>query len=205
MSAGSIPACFGKEHDPAVPHCAGGPDPTYLHPVTQLRVRQRCDFYDACGARTAAATAANRLIAPQALLRPPEQQPQAQQGQPQLAPGMSIPFNAYLRASALQAEQTRQAAMAQPQQQRPFFQPQQQQQPHYAQPPIPGALYPAQQFQLNYMMPGYLTAPEQRAPGESVWSVVLREVLRAIFKSVGHTIAHHFDANTLKGPPPPNR
>jgi hypothetical protein len=65
----------------------------------------------------------------------------------------------------------------------------------------PGQVHPANAYHLNYMMPGYLTLPEEREPGESLVSVLLREALRAVFKALGHSISHFFDSRRLKEKP----
>jgi hypothetical protein len=50
-------------------------------------------------------------------------------------------------------------------------------------------------------MPGYLTVPEERVEGEGLFAVLLREIIRGIFKAVGHVVAHAFDTRRLKEPP----
>jgi hypothetical protein len=65
----------------------------------------------------------------------------------------------------------------------------------------PGMQYPAPAYQLNYMMPGYLTVPEVRQPGESIWNVLAREVARGLFKSAGHTVSHFMDTHPFMEPP----
>jgi hypothetical protein len=65
--------------------------------------------------------------------------------------------------------------------------------------------HPAPMYQLNYMMPGYLSVPEERLPGESLWGVLLREVFRSMFKALGHSVSHFFDARPLREPQPPKK
>ena len=45
------PDCFGRFHDAEDPVCAGGLDPPYRD-ERGSQVRQRCDFFNACGERT---------------------------------------------------------------------------------------------------------------------------------------------------------
>jgi hypothetical protein len=74
------------------------------------------------------------------------------------------------------------------------------------QPPVGHAYqYPAPTYQLQYMVPAYLSIPEQRLIGESVWGHLAREGVRSIFKALGHTIANYFDTHPFRihQPPPP--
>jgi hypothetical protein len=66
-----------------------------------------------------------------------------------------------------------------------------------------GAYYPAATYQFNHGIPGYLSVPEPRLPGESVWAVLLREILRGIIKSAGHSVSYFVDQHSLKNLPPP--
>jgi hypothetical protein len=71
--------------------------------------------------------------------------------------------------------------------------------PQIATAPVPGAaIHPASTYQLNYVVPGYLSVPEPRADGESVWRVLGRLVLRAILKALGQELAHFADTHPLK-------
>jgi hypothetical protein len=73
--------------------------------------------------------------------------------------------------------------------------------PQYAQQPqmyVGAPVNPATTWQLNYTMPSYLSTPEIRHPGESIWAVLLREVLRAMGKALGHSVSHFFDARVFK-------
>ena len=64
---------------------------------------------------------------------------------------------------------------------------------------IPGAIvHPASTYQLNYVVPSYLSVPEPRAVGESIWRLLARLVLRAILKALGHELAHFADTIPLK-------
>jgi hypothetical protein len=75
-------------------------------------------------------------------------------------------------------------------------QPQQQMVPH-------GLWYPAPTYQFNHGIPNYLTTPEPRAPGESIWMSLVRELLRGVIKSFGHTVAYFVDTTPVKRLPPP--
>lgn len=186
------PNCFGKQWEQNAPECAGGSDPTYLHPSNQTHVRETCAFFGACGARTQAAKQARQAapIPTSHLFRPngglPQVAPQEQSGQfQQYAKQLEAQRNAQL---AVIAQQTQQKALAAQQQ--------------IAYPFVPGQVHPAHQYQLNYQMPGYLTVPEELPQGGSLWGVLFREILRAIFKSSGHTVSHFFDVNPLRRNPP---
>jgi hypothetical protein len=51
-------------------------------------------------------------------------------------------------------------------------------------------------------MPSYLTVPESRDTNESIWIILLKELLRAGLKSLGHALAHFFDTTPFKKRPP---
>ena len=185
-----VPDCFGKEWDASASECFGGYDSTYVHPVNQGRIRAQCGYFQSCGARTQlikqqAAQQQQQLIPSQALIRQPER---------------PANFEAYVQQSqALRAEAARQAALVAP---RPPTPPVQQFAP-YQQPPqgfIPpgGVAHPAQVYQLNYQVPGYLTTPEERYGNEPMRNVLFREVIRAMFKALGHAIANFFDTRKLR-------
>jgi len=182
-----VPHCFAKDWDKNSPECAGGKDPTYTHPLTGMSVRDQCTFFGPCGARTQAAKMAN-VIPPSQLVRPGVVTPA-----PGPAPSPSS-FGDYLRQKAIEsADAQRVAAMSQ---MRPAIPTQGPQMPWTA--PQQQAHHPGDVWQLNYGMPAYLTVPEQRYPGEGLQSVLLREILRSVFKALGHAIAHFFDARRIK-------
>jgi len=196
-----VPPCFGKEWDHNEPECAGGPDPNF-QAADGGHIRPQCAVFARCGARTQAmkqATAPNvvpasSLTRPPMVTPPPQQAPRtwpdyiAQQAQRQNAPP---PPSAWVERQRLEAMTAA----------RPPLQP-----PMHSAPPTFQHNYPihspAVRYELNYTMPGYLTTPEERGQGESLLAVIFREIIRAIFKAVGHTVAHSFDTRTLKGPPP---
>ena len=190
-----LPSCFGKDWDRNVPECAGGPENGYIHPKNGSHVREQCNFFTSCGARTQARNMS--LIPTSSLLRPPVVTPPPQQTAPQN-------FSDYIRQQQAQhVEQQRLAGMTgarpvvapavvpQAQQITPQMQQHLLQQAHLH--------YPATTYGLNYQMPSYLSTPEVHEPGESVWSVLMREVVRSMFKALGHAVSHFFDARTLKG------
>jgi hypothetical protein len=196
-----VPTCFAKDWDKNAPECAGGPDPSFVHPVTQLHIREQCSFFNQCGARTQAARQA-QVIRPETLVRPsPGWQPPPS---PQTAPvGPPQTFADYLRQQhAHNVEAQRQAALSgiRPPQQAVFTAPSPQPQPHPMMHPGPWGQvqYPASRYELNYTMPAYLSVAEERLPGEGLTRVLLREVLRSVLKAIGHAFAHFFDSRTIR-------
>lgn len=195
-----LPSCFGVDWDKNEPECAGGPHPTRSNPKTGSHVLERCDFYAACGQKVAAAKNANGTLIPaQQLVRPPVvtpppaiplQQPQ----QPQQQPSTFQQWLAAQSASRAAAPHPGTPTATMPQAPQPVQQPI----PHY----VPaGAVQPATTWQLNYTSPPFLSNPEMKQPGETIWAVLFRELLRATFKGMAHAAAHFFDTRVLKGPP----
>lgn len=163
------PECFGSQlHDPRQPECAGGVDLMYTNKFTGSHVRERCRFFDACGAKVQA----TRAAAIQAM-------------SPQYRPVVSA------AASRAQVPQMSQQ-MAPPTQQQ-----------QQMQPVVQGQWYPAPTYQFNHGIPNYLTMPEPRASGESIWVALFRELLRGVIKSFGHTVAYFVDTTPMKRLPPP--
>src|ERR1022692_3510384 len=99
------PTCIGKLWDPNTSECSGGRDPSYVHPKNGSHVREKCDFFNECGARVQA----HQYIPTQNLIR--TQQPPVQTSQ---APTSS--FKEYMErravADAVEAERARIAAAA---------------------------------------------------------------------------------------------
>jgi hypothetical protein len=62
--------------------------------------------------------------------------------------------------------------------------------PQIPQGPLPGY---QQMMPVNFHVPQYLTVREDRRPGESIFTMLGREVLRSIGKSIGHTLGNFFD------------
>lgn len=184
-----VPECFGKEWDKNAAECAGGPDQNFTHPKSGLHVREQCSFFQSCGSRTQAKSLTQGVIPPQQLVRPP--QPPQPQAQPQT-------FADFMRAkNAEWAEQQRVSAMQAPRPSAPVVPQQQQQQQHV--PVMHTAVNrPASVYQLNYEMPGYLTTPEPRMDGETLWPVLMREVIRSMLKALGHSVSHFFDARAFR-------
>jgi hypothetical protein len=195
------PDCFGSLWDKNNAECAGGPDASFLpkagevhdgvDPQSGSHTRRQCDFYQSCGARVAATKNANGTLIPaQQIIRPPIVT---------LAPTVPQTLGQWLTNTQAQHQQMQQqAAMQQP---RPPVQqiqvqvPVQQQQPQMF---VGGSVQPATTWQLNYAMPPYLSQPETRHPGESLWAALLREVLRSMGKALGHAVSHFFDSRSLK-------
>lgn len=187
------PNCFAQQWDKNEAACAGGADPDFLHPTTGLHVRDQCNFFQACGTRTTAMRNAQNFIPVQQLVRPPLVTPPPQA----LVHTSPSNFGQYLQQQSENYAERMRREQAQRQQQ-----PQYLQQPPQAYLPQNGyAAHPAPTYQLNYMMPGYLTTPEIRQPGESMWSVLFREIARSVLKSMGHSVAHFFDSRPM-GPTP---
>lgn len=208
------PRCFGKEWDKDEAQCAGGLDPTF-NDGKGGHVRKRCDFFQLCGAQVVGG--AEQVIPPNNLVRPSYAPPPPYAAPPAPPVGPRVPSYAEWQQRAFSRPPPppptptapappplpRGYAPAAPQY---YGAPSPPQQPHYPPPPVqPHGHYPAGHYQLNYMMPGYLTEPEVRSPGESVWSVLGREILRGVGKSFGHTVSHFFDANALRRPEPPKQ
>ena len=76
------------------------------------------------------------------------------------------------------------------------------QQPQPQMIPVPQQYqYPAPAYQLQYMVPGYLSVHEQRLEGDSYSGMLIREVVRGALKAAGHTLANFFDMNPFRLPP----
>lgn len=193
------PDCFGGPlWDKNSTECAGGADANFkpkegemhdgLDPQSGSHVRRRCDWFQSCGARSAAQKNANGTLIPaQQIL----QRPAAPQPAPAPSPSQASPqsFGQWLTQA-----QTQHVA----QQQRPTVQQVPMQPQAYQQVYAGGTVQPATTWQLNYAMPPFLSQPEIRHPGESIWALLLREVLRAMGKSLGHAVSHFFDSRPLK-------
>lgn len=174
-----MPSCFGKYWDRNAPECCGGPDPSYKNEETGSNVRTACTVFQLCGTRTSA-------MRVEGLARGAEEEVRRVKEEPK-------PFNYSPRPPGVQSAPTLGH--------RPFTLPQPQVVQQFAPPPQPQpGPYAAQNYQLNYVMPGYLSHAEVQQPGESPWSVLFREIIRAVFKSIGHTTAHFFDSRPLRGP-----
>lgn len=193
--ARTVPDCYGKSWDKDSTECAGGNNPLYRDRNGNRVPQPRCDYFDSCGAHQqtkAGFVPLGNLIRP----TPPVAQQSAPMGPQQWWNNVRGPL-------AQQQVRTPQVpAPPPPVPTYPAYAPQAH--PTY---PIPSAMpvppmqqphFPAPSYQLNYMMPGYLTQPEQRVQGESVWAVLGRSIVRALGKSFGHTVSHFFDHTILK-------
>jgi hypothetical protein len=184
MTKPTTPPCFGTSAwDRNAPECAGGPDASYVNSEGK-NVRSPCDFFQSCGNR---AVLGGRTIPPSQLVRPPvvtpPPAPPTFPTQTHAPPATSPSFSEFIR----RVDAERQAKIGQNPMGQPAAQP-------YAHP----ATHQAASWVLNYAMPAYLSTPEVQHPGETVWQVLLREVIRSLFKAGGHAIAHFFDARPLK-------
>jgi len=213
----AFPSCFGsnEHYDPRNAECRGGVDPKYTDPRTGGHVRPACDVFNQCGSRVAQKASqiipVRNLTQPSGIpLGPPSPAPPQGQGtslndfiaQQKAAAAAMQQVTPHAQQQAAWAEHYRQQQLAQQLQQRPAPPPQYYQPPYppMAPPPPPQQHYGGQ-YQLNYMMPAYLSVPEARHPGQSIWAILGRESIRAIGKSFGHTIAHFFDMNPFRLPP----
>lgn len=171
-----IPECFGSHlWDPRSTECTGGADITYTHPVTGSHVRPKCDFFTSCGAKVQAL----RSSAQRAMVPAPPTMPQ--------------PYRPAASGAVARMQTPPMSQQMQPIQPQPMMGPVQ----------MAGPWYPAATYQFNHGIPGYLSVPEPRLPGESVWTVLLREILRGIIKSAGHTVSYFVDQTPMRNPPPP--
>ena len=179
MAQSETPSCFGKDWDKRAPECTGGADPNYVHPLNGSHTRDTCNFFQACGARKLASQAV--LLPSASLIRPPVITP----------PPVTAPQT--FADSLRQVNATREAALAnlRQQQQQPFG-------------PYPVQVtHPAQTYQLSYVSPAFLSVPEERHPGETLFSVLCREIFRSMLKALGHALANFFDTRIWKTPGSP--
>lgn len=213
MAGTGQPPCFGKLWDPHDVECTGGPDAAFKD-ANGNHVRERCVFFEQCGATCQAAA----ITTPPHLtqLRPNNTPPPGRTTYPQTF-GTQLPQttpttltaapNSYQQQHQQQNQQhqliqqllqqitvlqrnTPNAMMMAPQQ----LQQQQQQQPYQM---MPGY---QQMMPVNFAIPQYLTVREERAPDGSVWGMLLREIARSMGKSFGHTLSNFFDSTPWYGP-----
>ena len=175
------PDCFGKHWDARAPECSGGVDLMFTNKATGSHVRERCRFFDSCGAKVQA----TRMAAQQAI-----------QSYNFPAPAQSPQIQPVVSAAASRAQIPQMSQQMGPQAV------QQQGQPMML---VQGQWHPAPTYQFNHGIPHYLTTPEPRRGGESIWVVLFRELLRGIIKSAGHTVSYFVDTTPLRQqlPPPP--
>lgn len=201
------PVCYGVVDDPVKGRegwnpnhveCTGGLDPTFKDPETGSHMRQRCVFFQSCGAvAQAKKQEAARPIDPKTLVRstPHSFVPSAQPPtlQPMAKFGETFGKTEQQRALEQQMQQMQQLHAAQLEQMRRMM-PQQ----------MPQQMMPQMGYQqmmpVNYQMPAYLTAPEPTAPG-GFWKMFGRTVFRSMGKSVGHSVAYMFDSVPFGEPP----
>lgn len=180
-----IPECFGLHWDPNAAECRGGVDHNFTNKTTGSHVRDKCFYFQSCGAKVqterSAQQAAQAQTHSQAMVRPSA-------------------FQQMVSAAAARQQQV--APMSQQMQQVQVSPQMQQMHPQMAMQQQQGPWYPAPTYQLSYGIPQYLSVPEHRMPGETVWGVLLREVLRGVFKSMGHTASSFFDRTSFRQAPP---
>ena len=190
-----VPECFGKSWDGKDPLCAGGLNPAFTDEKGG-HLQPRCAHFETCGTRVQAKRleTAQPLVPASNLTRSFGSYPRSP-GEPQPAPPAPASPQPFQMQQIMQ-----QIAQLQAQAQRPQVQ--------YTTPSAP-AWAPAQHapaapvhgyqqmMPVNFQMPGYLTVREETTGGSILW-MLLREILRSIAKSIGHTLAHFFDVTPLK-------
>ena len=207
MAGTGQPPCFGKLWDPHDVECTGGPDAAFKD-ANGNHVRERCVFFEQCGAIRQADT---RVTAP------PTPPPYLTQLHPNAPPPGRTTYPQTFGGQVPRTTPTALAAMANPYQQ----QQQQQQQliqqllqqvaalkqntqntmmgmpPQHPQQMVPGY---QQMMPVNFAIPQYLTVREERTPDGTVWGMLGREIARSMGKSFGHTLSNFFDSTPWFGP-----
>jgi hypothetical protein len=190
--AGS-PVCFGtKLWSPVAVECVGGMDPAYTNPINQSHKRERCGWYSQCA--TASTSASVNTPSPSAAVAPVTVQPSQVLVPPPPTPAQSHPWI---------QQYGRPPVPSIPSYQNPYVNPYQtpyaQMAPQQLLPPWIAQFGP-QLVPVIFQQPGaqigaYLTVPEPVDPNEGwLWRLV-REIIRSMFKSSGHTAASFFDHN----------
>jgi hypothetical protein len=198
------PSCYGKSWDPNHVECKGGLDPGYENPIDHTKRRDPCHWFSACGqvveSERARQRAAQPLIPAPALVRPP-----AALSPPR--PALPAPPPAYTPPRPPLQPMPPPAPV-------PSYQPQYAHQP--AAPQQPAYAVPIQQQMVPpyvaqqgpqyvyapYQLPGtqmhqYLAMPEP-VTDDVHWGVrLVRELFRSIAKAFGHSLAAHFDSNSI--------
>lgn len=196
------PSCYGTQWSATAVECTGGPDPAYTHPQTGAHVRERCGYYQVCGATTASARIQHNvpqpaLIPTTALARPLPQPPPP--APVQVLPKPVAP-NPYIPPK-VPPQQFVQQYQQQQQQYHPVQYQGQLVPPWMAQ--QGPALVPMQYQQPGTQIPGYLSVPEPVVPGDSWFSRLFREIFRSMFKASAHQTASFFDHTPIKEHKPP--
>lgn len=174
----NLPSCFAKMWSASDAECAGGLDVNYTNPKTGSRIRDRCNFFESCGAKSQAA-----LLPARQLIRPytPPTAFDILSSSDRLAKQIDPPRpqpQPIVPAPVTHPVPPRQETMA------------------YGMPVGYAAMVP-----MPSQMPGYLSVPEYHDPRESIWSTLSRELLRGALKSIGHSLAHFIDTTPLRKPP----
>lgn len=215
MTNNAEPECFGKLWEPSAAECAGGYDRAYTS-QNGSKVREKCDWFDACRQRLEyAKMAPPPLLAPQSLVRA-QYQAQANAGpfQPQGPPPFqqmhyaAPPPNPFLPPPVQRPiVPGKQGIPPQfpviPQvpplpQFQPQFQPPYPQQQHYPMPSHQVAAPPIQMVPTSYAIPRFLSTPENRENGE-FWGPIAREGIRGAGKGFFATLASFFDHVAFRG------
>lgn len=182
-----VPPCFGKEWNPREPECAGGPDPNFTD-AHGGHIRQQCEVFSRCAARTQILKNSSNLVPTSSLVRPlitPPPPPAPVRTFDEWARQQNVNWVEEQRLRALSAPRPAQGPTVP-------HSPQQQLGGHYA------AHYPATRYELNYAAPDVLTVPEERVEGEHwVWPF-LREGGRAAIKFLFMAWAASLDKNRLR-------
>jgi hypothetical protein len=192
------PECFGISWNSKDVLCAGGADLTHRDEKTGSHYRPPCDFYRACGTRVAHATMEqSRLIPATSLVRAPAQQQQQQPAQTAAPPPPASMSQAQMQQwltdqAKVMATQMLQQLQQYPQQGRGPAAPYN----SYPQGPVYDPRF--QPMPVNYQMPAYLTVPEVHG---SLLSMLLRTLVRSVFKAGGHSFSSFWDTVPLSRPP----
>lgn len=194
-----VPDCFGRTWDQNAAECAGGRDPNYTD-GNGTHIRERCDFFNSCGAKKQAAEQ-ERKVAPSFYSNPiiPASSLTRRFG-PQPPPtSYAQPYAGHSPSHApSQLEQELHRARIVIQQQEEALQ------QRYAVGQAPPTRTP-NMMAMDMYVPKYLSTPEPRAPGQSVWAVLGREVMRGVMKAAGHTVASYWDRTPIGEKPDDNK
>lgn len=190
--------CFGISWSATDPKCAGGPDPMYMNEDTGSHDRPKCDFFSACGARRMAMQQEQRLL--QARMQQTQQVPMQQVQQPQVQQVQRPAMQQVPTAFQPLPQMMNPMQMMNPTQMlmNPMMNPMQMTVQAPMQLPV------QQMMPVNHFMPGYLSMPEsQISPGFGGYMGMMgRSIVRAMFKSAGHTVANVLDTNPFVMPQP---
>ena len=173
--------CFGKHWDENVPQCKGGADPAYVSPEGSS-IRQRCPLFTQCAAATATNQLKRMSVRTEEVKREHVSVTQgAQPTEANLAPRQPAPPAPAPQSQAMAPPQHPTMSMMTPHPMQGYIS------PHmapYVQAPGMG-------------MPGYLSVPEPRVPGQHWGWELFFNVLRSVIKGAAHTTGCYFDHTAI--------